>query len=72
MTVHGPVLPLWLCEACARPWPCATRRVELLGEYAASPVALRSYLGSHLSAARQDVTWAPPETLHRRFLGWLA
>lgn len=44
MTAHGPVLPLWLCEACDRPWPCAIRRVELLGEYAASPVGLRTYM----------------------------
>ncbi|MFG1917314.1 hypothetical protein [Micromonospora sp. NPDC048898] len=72
MTTHGPVLPLWLCEGCDRPWPCATRRVELLGEYAASPVALRIYLRSHLTAAMQDMTWAPADTVYRRFLGWLA
>jgi hypothetical protein len=72
MTTHGPVLPLWLCEACDRPWPCATSRVALLEEYAASPVALRIYLGSHLVAATQDMTWAPADVVYRRFLGWLA
>lgn len=71
MTTHGPVLPLWLCETCDRAWPCATRRLELLDEYAASPVALAAYLGSHLTAARKDMTWASPDTLNRRFLGWL-
>ncbi|MEH0929895.1 hypothetical protein [Micromonospora sp. CPCC 205558] len=72
MTAHGPVLPLWLCEACDRPWPCATRRVQLLGEYATSPVALRIYLASRLTAAAQDMSWASADTLDRRFLGWLA
>ncbi|MGW0213590.1 hypothetical protein ACWDXH_04295 [Micromonospora chokoriensis] len=72
MTAHGPVLPLWLCEACDRPWPCATRRVELLGEYATSPVALRIYLESRQAAAAQDMSWASTDTVYRRFLGWLA
>lgn len=72
MTALGPVLPLWLCEACDRPWPCATRRVELLGEYATSPVALRTYLGSRMAAAAQDMSWAPVDTVNRRFFGCLA
>lgn len=72
MTTHGPVLPLWLCGECERPWPCATRRAELLGEYATSPVALRIYLASHLAAAVQDMSWAPADAVYRRFLGWLA
>ncbi|MEU8328780.1 hypothetical protein [Micromonospora sp. NPDC048839] len=71
MTTHGPVLPLWLCEGCDRPWPCATRRGELLDEYATSPVALAGYLGSHLAAAMRDMSWAPADTVYRRFLGWL-
>ncbi|MFI1192721.1 hypothetical protein ACH4T9_05565 [Micromonospora sp. NPDC020750] len=71
MTEHGPVLPIWLCAGCAAPWPCATRRHELLQEYAASPIALALYMGSYLVAASQDMSWAPAGTLHRRFLGWL-
>jgi hypothetical protein len=71
VTRHGPVLPLWVCETCDRPWPCASRRLELLDEYALSPVDLRVYLCSRLVAATQDLTWAPADTVYRRFLGWL-
>lgn len=72
MTAHGPVLPLWLCEGCDRPWPCATRRGELFGEYAPSSVVLRIYLGPHLVAATQGMSWAPADAVCRRFLRWLA
>lgn len=56
----------------APPWPCATRRRELRAEYAASPLALAVYMQSYLTAATQDMSWAPPIALERRFLGWLA
>ncbi|MEU4532629.1 hypothetical protein AB0F49_30795 [Micromonospora ureilytica] len=46
--------------------------MDLLGEYDTAPVALSASLWSHLTAARQDRTWAPPDTSYRRFLGWLA
>jgi hypothetical protein len=71
VTEHGPVLPVWLCDGCAAPWPCAVRRRELLTEYASSPLALAVYMGSYLNAAAQDMSWAPPAALDRRFLGWL-
>ncbi|WP_433345242.1 hypothetical protein [Micromonospora sp. CA-111912] len=71
MTEHGPVLPAWLCAGCSAPWPCATRRNELLQEFAASPISLALYMGSYYVSASQDMSWAPAGTLHRRFLGWL-
>ncbi|MET8043387.1 hypothetical protein ABZU25_21300 [Micromonospora sp. NPDC005215] len=69
MTEHAPVLPLWLCETCERPWPCVTRRAELLGEQ--DPVHLAYYLSLCLISAGQDMSWAPPDVLRRRFIGWL-
>ncbi|MEU8330661.1 hypothetical protein [Micromonospora sp. NPDC048839] len=69
MTAHGPVLPLWLCEGCDRPWPCATRRAELLTEQGRVPLAY--YLSLCLISAGQDLSWAPPDVLRRRFIGWL-
>lgn len=71
MTRHGPTLPLWLCETCDRPWPCAPRREELLGEYAQASPALTLYMAMYLASASQDMSWAPPEALRLRFLGWL-
>ncbi|MFI0795350.1 hypothetical protein ACH4OY_22130 [Micromonospora rubida] len=71
MTEHDPVLPVWLCAGCAAPWPCATRRHELLKEFATSPISLVLYMGSYYVSASQDMSWAPAGTLHRRFLGWL-
>lgn len=71
MTKHGPVLPLWLCETCDRPWPCTPRRDELLGEHAATSISLALYMGACLLSARKDMSWAPPDALRRRFLGWM-
>ncbi|MFE9189233.1 hypothetical protein ACFYL6_06470 [Micromonospora sp. NPDC007208] len=71
MTKHGPVLPLWLCETCDRPWPCAPRRDELLGEHAATSISLALYMGACVLSARKDMSWAPPDALRRRFLGWM-
>ncbi|MGC4810798.1 hypothetical protein ACLQ29_09750 [Micromonospora sp. DT228] len=69
MTTHAPVLPLWLCERCDRPWPCATRRAELLAEQ--GRVRLAYYLSLCLISAGQDMSWAPVDVLRRRFIGWL-
>ncbi|MEU8254927.1 hypothetical protein AB0C06_11760 [Micromonospora inaquosa] len=71
MTRHGPVLPLWLCETCDKPWPCVTRREELLGEYADASFTLAVYMGTYLVSAEQDMSWAQPDGLRRRFLGWV-
>jgi hypothetical protein len=71
VTDHGPVLPVWTCAGCDSPWPCPTRRGELLAEYDGAPVSLALYMGSHLVSATQDMSWAPAGALYRRFLGWL-
>lgn len=71
MTMHGPTLPLWTCAGCSLPWPCATRRRELLAQYEEAPVSLALYMGSCFVAAAQDMGWATAGSLHRRFMGWL-
>lgn len=77
--VSGPHLalrPLWLCRACAAPWPCATARLTLLDEYADDRVALLVYLGGLLHDAAGELhTLNPhdgpePTVLFHRFLGW--
>lgn len=72
MTEHGPTKPTWLCSGCGAPWPCAIRRLQLLQEYRFAPVSLAYYMSLCLMDAAQDMSWAPPMSLHRRFLGWVA
>nr|WP_091127360.1 hypothetical protein [Micromonospora eburnea] len=73
---HLPIRPLWLCRACAAPWPCATARLTLLREYADDRVALLVYLGGMLHDAIGQLNrlhpqdGPSPERLFARFLGW--
>jgi hypothetical protein len=73
---HVALRPLWLCRACAAPWPCPTARLTLLREYADDRVALLVYLGGMLhDAAGHLHTLHPhdgpePGQLFARFLGW--
>lgn len=71
VTTHGPTMPLWTCAGCSLPWPCATRRRELLAQYEEAPMSLALYMGSCFVTAAQDLSWAPAGLLRRRFLGWL-
>ncbi|QGL45740.1 hypothetical protein GCE86_00965 [Micromonospora terminaliae] len=71
MTDHGPIQPIWTCSGCSLPWPCPTRRRQLLAEYDNAPLSLSLYMASHLVSATQDMGWAPAGSLYRRFLGWM-
>ncbi len=71
MTVHTPLRPSWTCAGCSLPWPCATRREELVAEYAGNLLPLAIYLASCLVDATYDIPDAPAGSLYRRFLGWL-
>ncbi|MGC1211164.1 MAG: hypothetical protein WA890_07880 [Micromonospora sp.] len=73
---HLALRPLWLCRACAAPWPCATARLTLLRECAHDRIALLVYLGGLLHDAAADLhtlnphDGPPPHQLFARFLGW--
>lgn len=73
---HLPLRPLWLCRACAAPWPCAPAKLRLAREYAGNRVALCLYLSSVLHDAATDLHLldphgAPgPQQLFDRFIGW--
>jgi hypothetical protein len=69
VTAHHPLRPNWACAGCGYPWPCASRRGQLLGEYADHPAALRSAspprgpaIGARPDVAPRDVAprSAPP------------
>ncbi|MFU8853425.1 hypothetical protein ACNAW0_20915 [Micromonospora sp. SL1-18] len=73
---HTPIRPLWLCRACAAPWPCANARLTLLREYADDRVALLVYLGGMLHDAASELhtlhldDGPAPGQLFTRFFGW--
>ncbi|NBE83871.1 hypothetical protein GVV04_23480 [Micromonospora sp. NEAU-HG-1] len=73
---HLPLRPLWLCRACAAPWPCAVARLTLLREYADARVTLLMYLAGLLHDAADELyTLNPhdapePGQLFDRFLAW--
>ncbi|GIJ26583.1 hypothetical protein Vqi01_17450 [Micromonospora qiuiae] len=75
---HLPLRPLWLCRACAAPWPCASARLTLLTDYRNDRITLSIYLAARLYDAVEDLYRLDPQNvpkpaaLHDRFLGWAA
>jgi hypothetical protein len=51
VSIHQPMAQSWICLACSMPWPCPTRRRQLLGQYADTPVSLALLLGSAMIEA---------------------
>ncbi len=37
---HLPKRPAWTCQVCEEPYPCTTRRMQLLGEFGDASVQL--------------------------------
>jgi hypothetical protein len=61
----------WLCAACGGPWPCHTRRQQLLAQYTGAPASLALVLGSAMIEAATDLRDVPAGELHDQFIGWL-
>jgi hypothetical protein len=71
MSTHIALRPSWRCAACGDPWPCPTRREQLLAEYGNSRVSLSLYLSSCLVEATQDLPHHQAGAHYQRFIGWL-
>lgn len=71
MTAHGPLRPAWTCIGCGQPWPCHTRRAELLAEFDSAPVTLALVLAGYLVEACEDLPYEPAGPLYDRFVGWM-
>ncbi|MEV0725637.1 flavin reductase [Micromonospora purpureochromogenes] len=76
MQRHAPLRPLWICTACAHPWPCGQARLRLVEEYAGQRRHLAVDLADLLREATADLTRIcprPPDpvAIYGRFLGWL-
>nr|WP_205861648.1 hypothetical protein [Planosporangium flavigriseum] len=64
--------PNWSCVGCGYPWPCPSRRRQLLGEYADAPVSLALVMGSAMIEAAADLRDVRAGDLHEQFVGWLS
>lgn len=71
VSTHLAARPQWTCGGCGLPWPCLTRRRELLAEYSGSHVSLALYLSSCLVESSRDLPREPAGDLYMRFLGWI-
>jgi hypothetical protein len=71
---HDPIRPVWLCRACAQPWPCGAARLELVRDYRTAVLGLYAYLAACLNEAREDLLDLAPNVaqpdLWPRFMGW--
>ncbi|NJC67954.1 flavin reductase [Planosporangium flavigriseum] len=71
VNVHIPIRPNWVCAGCGAPWPCPTRRNQLLAEFDRTPVSLRLIIGGHFMDCCADLPNREVGELYGRFLGWL-
>jgi hypothetical protein len=71
VTVHTALRPSWTCAGCSLPWPCPTRRAELVAAYAPDTLPIALHLAACLVDAAYDLPDIPAGELYARFLGWL-
>jgi hypothetical protein len=64
---HLPERPAWTCQVCQEPYPCATRRVQLLGEFGGASVQLTVFMNIDFRYAAAELPGVPADDLHRRF-----
>jgi hypothetical protein len=69
--LHSPMRPSWNCSGCSAPWPCPTKRRQLLAEFHGAPTSLGLLMAVRMSDAAVDLHDVPAGEIHRRFLGWI-
>ncbi len=68
MTVyHLASRPGWTCQVCDEPYPCPTRRTQLLGEFGGASVQLSVFMAVDFAEAVAELPGVPAEDLHQRF-----
>ncbi|RKN14935.1 flavin reductase [Micromonospora musae] len=70
MSVHQPGRPQWICARCGVPWPCRTRKRQLVAEFTGARISLMLHLSADLLQACEDLPHTPSGVLHARFLAW--
>lgn len=71
MSNHDPHAETWDCLGCGQPWPCMTRRQELVGSFGDAISGLHLWMTSSLVMAMVYLPDVRAGDLHARFLGWL-
>ncbi|MGC9670621.1 hypothetical protein ACNTMW_29260 [Planosporangium sp. 12N6] len=71
MSLHRPLSLTWRCAGCGVPWPCPTRRGQLLAEYDRAPVSLALLMGGYFLDAAAELIGEPAGDLYDRFMGWI-
>jgi len=69
--LHMPMRPFWNCTGCTGPWPCATKRRQLLAQYADARISLHLLMAMRLADAAGELGHVPSGDLDDRFLGWV-
>ncbi|MFF3865298.1 hypothetical protein [Micromonospora sp. NPDC001898] len=70
---HPPAYAGGPCHECGEPWPCVSRRAELLREFAGCPGEAVAYLCDWLRAgvAERELRGLPPDPgMASRHLSW--
>jgi hypothetical protein len=70
VTVHLAARPSWTCLACGIPWPCRSRRRELIAEFDGARVSLSLFLAGCFVQAAREQPHVAAGLLYARFLGW--
>lgn len=73
-TEHLNNRPNWDCRVCAKPWPCANAKNDLLAEFSVYPSVLTIYLSAQMYDAVNDLTshgQMVPADLYERFISWV-
>jgi hypothetical protein len=75
VSAHNAIARTWICTGCGEPWPCATRRRQLLAQYADAEVSLSLLLAAAMIEAAGEpggvLRDVPAGDLYARFIGWL-
>lgn len=64
---HLPSRPAWTCQVCGDPYPCQTRRVQLLDEFRGASVQLAVFMSIDFMEAAAELPAVPAQDLHARF-----
>jgi len=71
LSAHDAAQPSSTCRGCGDPWPCVSRRRQLLAEYDGAPVSLTVYMTGQFVVACADLPNALVGELSARFIGWI-
>jgi len=68
--LHAPSRPDWSCIACAEPWPCLTRKLQLRELFPDNRSGLVGYLTPYLADANVELGQLSTIEVTERFVGW--